>query len=345
MTRVDRIDLLLFLFLVVPVVLLPSVARPWSNGGPTAPDDYDDPNYGTHDWIAQHAYMLLPGAERVWIVNHIDAYLLGTEAPDFETLHYEDYPSYGDQWLHHNYYDEGCWMILDGHDCACLRAKDEYGKADSCLSLGDEEGGAYYAGAMTHYISDVGVFGHVMGAASRHPEEVHHEDYEYEANWRTNRYNDGYFEDHIVFDGWDDLTAYRLSFEVGMVTDCGDTATGGETMDCRWMDDNYDWDDPRFFDSVGASLNRSVNAVADALHRLSVANGYATAVSKTSFGMVKAGIATAPPKGDAPPGKNHCISRQTHEISTSRDSKPAAIPELETAVAPEPTTAVVSEPK
>jgi hypothetical protein len=277
----------IFVFTLQIAGIIPVIpALSWSNGGPST--DYDNPNYGTHDWIAQHAYMLLPYEERSWIVRHVDAYLLGTEAPDFDFLHYKDYPSYGDQWMHHNYYVEGCWKILDDHDCACMRAKEEYGKADSCLATGQEEAAAYFAGSMTHYISDVGVFGHVMGGESRHPEEQHHGDYEKEVNNRTDSYNGGYFESFIIFDGWDELTAYRLSFEVGQVTDCGDTAQGGMTKDCEWMDNNYNWNDSTFTDSVAASLNRSVNAVADALHMLAVSNGYGTGKGKTSLGRVKA---------------------------------------------------------
>ncbi|MEM2355725.1 MAG: hypothetical protein QXO00_05340, partial [Candidatus Bathyarchaeia archaeon] len=52
----------------------------WGNGGySTTPDN---PKYGTHDWIAEHALDWLPEAEKQFILENLAIYLYGTELPD-----------------------------------------------------------------------------------------------------------------------------------------------------------------------------------------------------------------------------------------------------------------------
>ena len=60
---------------------LPSIVIAWGNGpvGNAQTDtvaECDDPPYSTHDWIADHALMLLPEGERAWIMPHKTMYLL-----------------------------------------------------------------------------------------------------------------------------------------------------------------------------------------------------------------------------------------------------------------------------
>jgi hypothetical protein len=69
--------------LVLCVFVLFLSAKPvwgWSNGSysesPTQPD------YGTHDWIAQHALDYLPAQEKMFIVDNLANYLYGTELSD-----------------------------------------------------------------------------------------------------------------------------------------------------------------------------------------------------------------------------------------------------------------------
>ena len=52
----------------------------WSNGGYSA--DPSDPDYGTHDYIAQLALDFLPTDEKRYISDNLDDYLYGTELPD-----------------------------------------------------------------------------------------------------------------------------------------------------------------------------------------------------------------------------------------------------------------------
>ncbi len=69
------------------VALLSPDAWAWSNGpsGNAATNEASecaDPPYATHDWITEHAVMILPENEREWLMPHLAMYLLGTEAPD-----------------------------------------------------------------------------------------------------------------------------------------------------------------------------------------------------------------------------------------------------------------------
>src|SRR4030066_249100 len=52
----------------------------WSNGGYSA--NPASPDYGTHDWIAEHALDWLPQQEKQFILDNKAAYLYGTELPD-----------------------------------------------------------------------------------------------------------------------------------------------------------------------------------------------------------------------------------------------------------------------
>ena len=84
----------------IPIILLCccplTVAR--SNGGYS--DDPANPDYGTHDWIAQHALDLLPAHEKQYLEDNLNWYLYGTELPD------NPYPDdgIGDTAKHHVYF-------------------------------------------------------------------------------------------------------------------------------------------------------------------------------------------------------------------------------------------------
>ena len=52
----------------------------WGNGGDS--EDPFNPDYGTHDWMGQHALDWLPPEEKAFIETNLDAFLLGTEMPD-----------------------------------------------------------------------------------------------------------------------------------------------------------------------------------------------------------------------------------------------------------------------
>lgn len=248
--------MLLVVCLIVLVVNLPS-ALCWSNGGYSA--DTSHPDYGTHDWIAQHALDYLPAEEKQYFTDNIGYYLFGTELPDRPATK----GGFGDTTKHHIYYS------ADGaqtDDAAARRAQIMLDTAIRELRAGNVRNAMESAGAMTHYISDMAVFGHVMGASTAWGTESHHQDYEDYVNKKTASYQSS-FTSYLSFDG--NLTI--LIAEEAAETLAYNTTFGGANQHgCTWMDQNYDWNSTVFADRCGESLNLAVNLVADALHTLYV---------------------------------------------------------------------------
>ena len=117
---------------------------------------------------------------------------------------------------------------------------------------------------MTHYIADLAVFGHVMGASTAWGTETHHSDYEDYVNTRTSSYS-GSFNTYLSYDGsLTTLTAYNAAVNIAYDTTFG----GNNHLTCVWMDDNYNWNNPTFSGRCGQSLNLAVNDIADVLHTL-----------------------------------------------------------------------------
>jgi hypothetical protein len=223
----------------------------WSNGGYSA--DPANPDYGTHDWIAEHALDWLPLGEKQFLLDNKATYLYGTELPDNAA------DGIGDTTKHHIYYFAN-GSLQD--DVAANRATEEYAKAVAAYNAGNFSGAAKQLGIVTHYIVDVTVFGHVMGAATDWGAETHHSDYEDYVLTRTNSYVDD-FDSFLVFDGsLSTLSAYDAALMLANDTTFG----GAEQLSCVWMDQNYDWSNATFRNRSGESLNLAVNAVADVLH-------------------------------------------------------------------------------
>ena len=76
--KIIRVILPILLAAALLASLSPALC--WSNGGYSA--DPAHPDYGTHDWIAQHALDYLPAEEKQYITDNLAAYLYGTELPD-----------------------------------------------------------------------------------------------------------------------------------------------------------------------------------------------------------------------------------------------------------------------
>jgi hypothetical protein len=247
------------LVLTVSSTGIPWVAG-WSNGGYSA--NPASPDYGTHDWIADHALDWLPLAERQWILDHKAAYLFGTETPDRRGCG----DCIGDTEKHHVYYSR------DGRlqdDAAAKRAGQVYDQALAALPSGNWTRVAVLVGAMTHYIDDLAVFGHVTGAATEWGSEVHHSDYEEYVNARTSTYASE-FTAFLAFDG--DLYP-RESYDAALLL-AFDTTFGGATgRNATWMDSHYDWSNSDFRSKAGESINLAVNYLADVLHGFWLAAG------------------------------------------------------------------------
>jgi hypothetical protein len=247
-----------FAALLVIAVLLTGLGSVcgWSNGGYSS--NPAQPKYGTHDWIAQHALDYLPTQEKQYLTANLQGYLYGTELPDNRAAS----DGIGDTTKHHIYFN------ADGSlkdDAAAQRARDEYNKALSFLKNKDYSDAAKEAGTLSHYIDDLAVFGHVMGASTAWGAEVHHDDYETHVNSETASYNSSFVS--LSFDG--NLTivsAYNAAVSLAYDTTFG----GASGLTCVWMDSNYNWDNPTFCGRCNQSLNLAVNAVADVLHTLYV---------------------------------------------------------------------------
>jgi len=227
----------------------------WSNGGYSS--DPLNPDYGTHDWIAEHALEWLPDTEKRYILNNLAFYLYGTELPD----NGQAPDGIGDTALHHIYFDSFGYLR---DDTAAVRAMTEFNNTLNKLKSGryTYTNVVKNAGVMTHYIADMAVFAHVMGSGTDWGQETHHSDYEDYVNRYTSNYNST-FNAFLVFDGISEISAYEAAINLAH-----DTTFDNATYTAVWMDQNYNWSNPTFVKRVGESLNLAVNYITDVLHTL-----------------------------------------------------------------------------
>jgi hypothetical protein len=251
--RLSALTSLTIVFLIAISPFLALNAAGWSNGGystnPAVPD------YGTHDWIADHALDWLPQQEKQFLADNKAAYLYGTELPDNS----QAADGIGDTTKHHVYYH------ADGSlqdDAAAVRAREEYAKAVDSYKAGNMQDAAKRLGVVAHYVADMAVFGHVMAASTAWGDEHHHDDYENYVNTRTNSYVDT-FNSYLVFDG--SLTS-KTAYDAALTLAHDTTFDEDGDLTCVWMDTHYSWSDLQFASRAGESLNLAVNAVADVLH-------------------------------------------------------------------------------
>ena len=160
---------IVLILLIVATAFLAAEASGWSNGGYSA--DPTHPDYGTHDWIAEHALDWLPTQEKQFVLDNKAVYLYGTELPDNN----QAADGIGDTTKHHVYFSSS-GILQD--DVAAVRAREEYAKAVSAFNAGNRAEAAKRLGVMAHYIAEMAVFGHVMGASTAWGTEQHHSDYE-----------------------------------------------------------------------------------------------------------------------------------------------------------------------
>ncbi|HIH89345.1 TPA: hypothetical protein HA344_09095 [Candidatus Bathyarchaeota archaeon] len=252
MRRAILIPAFLLIILLAPQI---GLVTAWSNGGYSA--DPSNPDYGTHDWIAQHALDWLPAEKKQYITDNLDSYIFGTELPDLPPSQ----GGIGDTTKHHIYYSS-TGTLQDG--AAATRAEEEYQAALAYLESGNQAEAAKHAGAMAHYISDMAVFGHVMGASTEWGAETHHSDYENHATGITTSNSTTYIKP-LQFDGaLTTLSAGDAARQLALDT----TLDGGGTYTASWMDANYGWTNTAFTDRSWESVNLATNKVTDALSTL-----------------------------------------------------------------------------
>jgi len=260
-----KISIIAILLLGLLIASCVGSVQGWSNGDYSADPSY--PDYGTHDWIAQHALDWLPTQEKQYIIDNLAAYRYGTELSDNNNA---SVPGHiGDTTKHHVYF----WAngsLQD--DVAADRATEEYQTALNLLNAGNFSGAALTAGIMSHYIADLAVFAHVMGVNTDWGAETgnNHPNYESYVETRTNAYSDTY-NSYLLFDGdLSTISAYDAAKTLAFDT----TFDGGGTYNCVWMNNNYDTSNPNspYWIRAGESLNLAVNAVADTLHTLFISS-------------------------------------------------------------------------
>jgi len=230
-----------------------AVASGWSNGGYSA--NPSNPDYGTHDWIAEHALDWLPLQEKQFLLDNKASFLYGTELPDSDQAP----DGVGDTIKHHVYFFAND-SVQD--DAAAVRASAEYVNAVNFFKAGSLSEAAKQLGMVAHYIADMAVFGHVMGATTAWGAETHHSDYEQYVLTRTDNYADE-FNVFLAFDGTlSETSAYDAALTLAHDT----TFDVDGDLTCVWMDQHYNWNDATFRNRCGESLNLAVNLIADVLH-------------------------------------------------------------------------------
>jgi hypothetical protein len=246
----DRGFSLLPFYLIFALLILPIAnVYGWSNG-PGYSTCVCNPVIGTHDLIAQKAVELLPAGESPVFNNNMNWLRYGTELPDRP----KNMNGYGDSFNHHVYFDEQ-HRVID--DAAARRANETYQDALSLLKQGNFSGGVMVAGAMSHYIADVAVWGHLMGEYTPWGNETHHQDYE------------AYVNDHqslfdlsiVAMNPINRTSAYQATLDLA-------SNIMFVVPNATWMDTHYNWSDPQFKTRVALSLNLAVNYVANVFHTL-----------------------------------------------------------------------------
>jgi hypothetical protein len=224
----------------------------WGNGGYSA--DITHPDYGTHDWIAQHALDWLPSQEKQVLTSNLAVYLYGTELPDNKNTP----GGVGDTTKHHIYFTADGFL---NDNASAVRADAEYINAKQAYADGNLTDVALHLGMVTHYIADMSVFGHLMGASTSWGAETHHSDYEDYVGGRTSTFASAAFDGYLSFDGaLTSTSAYDAAVALARDT------TFAAGVNCTWMDQHYNWSSSAFKNRAGASLNLAANAVADVMH-------------------------------------------------------------------------------
>ncbi len=246
---------IILLFILTPLITFIPAIPAWKNGQTdtgTGTEFSASPeylNYGTHDWIAQHALDWMITDEKEYLLDNLATYLYGTELPDKPIAQ----GGFEDSYLHHIFYNETGDLK---NASAALRAKEEYDLAVDYLENGDIYNGTLHLGAMTHYIADVAVFGNVMNATYWGAPN-NYTNYMDFVNSKMASY-DSEFNSYLGF-----ISSLGIADpdEAAFVVAYNTTFNPDGYRNCTWMDVNYDWADPEFKDRCGESLNLAVNTI------------------------------------------------------------------------------------
>lgn len=235
----------LILLLIIIVGISPVYA--WSNGGYST--NINNPKYGTHDMILQKAVSMLPSDMKNKIDIKIASY--GSELPDCKNGTY----CISDLAKHHVYYYSN-GTVQD--NASAVRAQQEYDLAKSYYENKDTFNFSLHVGIMSHYISDLSVFGHTMGVKTDWGAETHHGDYESYVESNLSSFS------NVEFDGrLEKISAYDATLKVAKET----TFNNGIYTN-KWMDSNYNWLDPKYVTRTKSIINYSTNIITDVIYTL-----------------------------------------------------------------------------
>lgn len=166
MKKWTKICLVIGLMLLVSVPLIPAYVMGWKQRSSAL---LTTPNFTTHQWLAQEALKLAPSNSMFqWITNHQLAFWLGVEAAynSLAAAEYDDgyATNYGNINSLYLYLDVTGTIVTEGNLSA--RAQEEYEKLVIELSADEpnEEQAAFYAGAMSHYVSQAGFWGAIWNS-------------------------------------------------------------------------------------------------------------------------------------------------------------------------------------
>ncbi|MBN2518845.1 MAG: hypothetical protein JXB14_08395 [Candidatus Altiarchaeota archaeon] len=251
-------------FAALLVFFFPSPALSWGNGFSIhGGDAYTNWSFmwnrarmfGTHDYLAYYAMSWLPPDESYWIVN--ETFFYGTELPDSK--------------LREGWDDSRCCQHIIfnpngsvADDVMAQRAMRKYNLTLDLLSQEKNDTASKWAGSIVHYVSEAGLWGNVL------PRSVSSFKFEHYILMKTDIVFpssdfESLFGGYLAFDGLDNMTPYEAVLRVANAT-----YFGGENGDCnaKWMEKNYDIDDPEFLRCAGRNFNNIINAVADVLHSI-----------------------------------------------------------------------------
>jgi hypothetical protein len=172
------------------------------------------------------------------------------------------------------------------NDSAAVRAAEEKSLAVDYLENGDLYNGTMHLGAMTHYISDLAVFGNVMNA-TYWGIPTHYDDYMDYVNSRMTSYNSEFNNNLSYMSTLGIGEAYDGALLVAFNTTFNPKGTNpnGSYRNCTWMDSNYSWSDPKFRERAGESLNFAVNNIA-AILKTMYKNNLTTPAKPKNFDII-----------------------------------------------------------
>jgi len=270
----------IFIFSLLTYVGFIQSGTAWHNGSmANNQTNYNyDSHYSTHDWVAEAALDALvkvdPGNWN-WLVERKSIFLVGTEAPDSSdvsmTLDGTAVTGFHDMTYHHIYFNDDN-TIYNNEDDAGVRAKWCGDSADVAMDAQKRDLAAFYLGAMTHYIADLGSFAHVIDGVDTST----HNSFEGYVDTRTNDHDNRQEFFTISSFTVTSKTPYNAAKELGWDTYKDPTTAHG----AQWLWDNLfsDWKQTfatrtadtqshqDYYNRVEQNLNTAIAACAAAMN-------------------------------------------------------------------------------